>query len=351
MKTMKISYLAAVIIAVCACSCASEIDSENTAGGLKTFSEFTVDAESCPETKIRLENGGHVKWNTYDSIGVFSDTDEVQLFNKYDDSNVFHGSSPVSGHEFFAYYPYDYITVDPSNRKHLQFNNSRCSTSSPDQNFILPMVARSDGSSLSFKHTAGVLHLSIKGTKFLQDVVIKGNRYESLFGDQGSGYIDLEEEEPVLKIGGTPADKLLFSYDYRENETHELMENGKTSFYYLELSRMKEREWEKLRKNPERWCYLFKNISKFAAEREVPRELHGFEGVLEAARIDNLSPEDMDNYQNMLAAVKNEIRAARTTRPRGTIPAEAFCTCKGLQGSSSLRRCRARRCWAPGSSL
>lgn len=109
----------------------------------------------------------------------------------------------------------------------------------------------------------------------------------------------------------TPADKLLFSYDYRENETHELMENGKTSFYYLELSRMKEREWEKLRKNPDRWCYLFKNISKFAAEREVPRELHGFEGVLEAARIDNLSPEDMDNYQNMLAAVKNEIRAAR----------------------------------------
>ena len=109
---------------------------------------------------------------------------------------------------------------------------------------------------------------------------------------------------------GTPKDKMLFGYDYRENETYELLENAKTSFYYLELSRMRERDWEKLQKNPDRWCYLFKNMSKFAVERAEPGDLHGFEGVLDAARVDCLSPEEMDNYQYMLDAVKNEIRSA-----------------------------------------
>ena len=107
-----------------------------------------------------------------------------------------------------------------------------------------------------------------------------------------------------------PRNKMLFSYDYRENETHELLENSKSSFYYLELSRMQEQDWEKLQKNPDRWCYLFKNMSKFANERDEPIDLHGFEEVLEAARVDSLSLEDMDNYQDMLTAVKNEIRSA-----------------------------------------
>lgn len=118
-----------------------------------------------------------------------------------------------------------------------------------------------------------------------------------------ASYIRKHSPEP-------PRNKMLFSYDYRENETHELLENSKSSFYYLELSRMKERDWEKLNKNPERWCYLFKNMSKFASERDEPRDLHGFEDVLEAARVDSLSQEDMDSYQDMLDAVKREARMA-----------------------------------------
>ena len=51
-------------------------------------------------------------------------------------------------------------------------------------------------------------------------------------------------------------------------------------------------------------------MSKFANERAEPGDLHGFEDVLDAARVDCLSPEEMDNYQYMLDAVKNEIRSA-----------------------------------------
>ena len=87
----------------------------------------------------------------------------------------------------------------------------------------------------------------------------------------------------------TPKDKVLFSYDQRENETFELYDRSKTSFYFLELSRMREKDWSRLQKNPERWCYLFKNMANFADERDLPGDLHGFEEVLEASRFDELN--------------------------------------------------------------
>jgi predicted transposase/invertase (TIGR01784 family) len=98
----------------------------------------------------------------------------------------------------------------------------------------------------------------------------------------------------------------LFSYDQRENETFELYDRSKTSFYFLELSRMREKDWSRLQKNPERWCYLFKNMANFADERDLPGDLHGFEEVLEASRFDTLSPEDMTIYE-LNAAKEHEL--------------------------------------------
>lgn len=105
---------------------------------------------------------------------------------------------------------------------------------------------------------------------------------------------------------GTPEGKVLFSYDQRENETYELYDRSKTSFYFLELSRMQERDWDRLQKNPERWCYLFKNMSNFADEKDLPGDLHGFEDVLEASRVDTLSQEDMTIYE-LNAAKEHEL--------------------------------------------
>ena len=107
-------------------------------------------------------------------------------------------------------------------------------------------------------------------------------------------------------IPATPKDKVLFSYDQRENETFELYDRSKTSFYFLELSRMREKDWSRLQKNPERWCYLFKNMANFADERDLPGDLHGFEEVLEASRFDTLSPEDMTIYE-LNAAKEHEL--------------------------------------------
>ena len=68
----------------------------------------------------------------------------------------------------------------------------------------------------------------------------------------------------------------------------------------------REKDWSRLKKNPERWCYLFKNMANFADERDLPGDLHGFEEVLEASRFDTLSPEDMTIYE-LNAAKEHEL--------------------------------------------
>ena len=68
----------------------------------------------------------------------------------------------------------------------------------------------------------------------------------------------------------------------------------------------REKDWSRLQKNPERWCYLFKNMANFADERDLPGDLHGFEEVLEASRFDTLSPEDMTIYE-LNAAKEHEL--------------------------------------------
>ena len=47
-------------------------------------------------------------------------------------------------------------------------------------------------------------------------------------------------------------------------------------------------------------------MSNFADESDVPVNLHGFEEVLDADRVDSLSQEDMERYNDMFAAIENE---------------------------------------------
>ena len=182
-------------------SCTSEVYVETSSDALKTFSSFNVDIEACPITKIHLEEGGKVKWDMYDALGIYSDTDGVQPFY-YNSGGVLYTNTPVSGTEFYAYYPYygGYIIVDSENRKHLEINTYQMSTSHPDQFWNIPMIAKTKGNYLSFKHVAGLLHLAIKGTKLLQGIGLCGNNNEMLWGTAENCYIDMDEEMPVIKF-------------------------------------------------------------------------------------------------------------------------------------------------------
>ena len=199
-RIVPIVSITAVLMLPCSCS-VDEI--QEASDGLKTISKIDASIDDAPVTKAHLEGTDKVKWNPWDAIGIYSDTDNPVLFTTNGDG-VFQSSSgrTVSGHEFYAFYPYYQTSFNAENRKKLRFDNSFPS-SGENPYLNLPIVARSDGSTLSFKHAAGVLHFSFTGTQVLKSVRLTANGAESI---AGTGTIDLDEDIPVLKIdnSGSP---------------------------------------------------------------------------------------------------------------------------------------------------
>jgi predicted transposase/invertase (TIGR01784 family) len=54
-------------------------------------------------------------------------------------------------------------------------------------------------------------------------------------------------------------------------------------------------------KNQQRWCFLFKKMHKFAIEEELPKDLHGFGGVVDAALMECLSEDQTMEYEKAKA--------------------------------------------------
>ena len=89
-----------------------------------------------------------------------------------------------------------------------------------------------------------------------------------------------------------PEEQFFFSYQFRElsNAQDCLTEN--LQFFFLELPRL-QNVWDLLETNRERWCYLFKNLNKFA---EVPANQAGFEDVFSIAQTGELTEKELKKY-------------------------------------------------------
>jgi len=70
----------------------------------------------------------------------------------------------------------------------------------------------------------------------------------------------------------------------------------KLQFYYLELPRF-QKGWEAAQTNAERWCYLFRNLYKFAG---VPRDASDFAPIFEIARTEQFEEEQLKVYLNAM---------------------------------------------------
>ena len=152
--------------------------------GLKTMSSVVASIDEDPHSRAHIEYSEWVKWDPDDVIGVFSDTDTPVSF-RTDGGNVFvsiDGQS-VSGHEFYAFFPYGSETFDAGNRKVLHFNNSSPLLGANPDLSSLPMVAKSDGPSFAFKQTCGILHFSINGDQLLRSITLETNGTECVFGN------------------------------------------------------------------------------------------------------------------------------------------------------------------------
>ena len=93
-----------------------------------------------------------------------------------------------------------------------------------------------------------------------------------------------------------PADDFLFKYRLRDERWPEDVMTTKLQFYYLELPRF-QKGWEAAQTNAERWCYLFRNLYKFAG---VPRDASDFAPIFEIARTEQFEEEQLKVYLNAM---------------------------------------------------
>jgi len=169
------------------------VTDEQTKRDVKTFSSFNV---------THIENNTSVVWDEGDVIGVYSDMEGVVPFT-YAGNNTFKSEKPVSGTEFYAYYPYSYYGgedsqnyVDKDNRDIVHF-----SIPSDDMylapNYIVPrvpMVAKGNDDNLLFKQTMGLLHFSLTGKANINQIGL----FNNLKRINGHFYIDISSPEPAL---------------------------------------------------------------------------------------------------------------------------------------------------------
>ena len=95
----------------------------------------------------------------------------------------------------------------------------------------------------------------------------------------------------ITKHSDEPKDKILFRYEFREVETHELY-GTQMRLYMLELPRMQKAI--KDQNNLDEWCYMFRNFPKFVG---IPEEVNPrFNKLMETIRISNMTDEQKKDY-------------------------------------------------------
>ena len=193
-------YITAASAAMFIPSCSREMT--ESPQGLKTITNVEACIGEIPLSRTHIEGTDMMMWDEWDGIGIFSDTDDpVPFYNQ--GGNLFcslHGES-VSGNEFHAYYPYNSIRLQSDRKELFLYNYFVGKGKNPE--LIMPMIARYDGSTFAFKHTAGILHFSITGSQTLHSIKLKSNAGEPVFGPSR---IDLEEETPILRCDDNGSD-------------------------------------------------------------------------------------------------------------------------------------------------
>lgn len=196
MLMKKLFVLAGIAAFFCA-SCQQEI--EVSIDNLKTIDSIEAVISGETQSKACIADGYKYQWSDREAIGVFSDTDGPVQFGKNNPGNVFYSTNGQSlkGHEFYAYYPYEAVWPDESDRMVLRMGVGNSARGKHPSALQLPMYARSDGRSLEFKHLCSVLHFSITGKGKLSSISLMANGSERI---QGTVTIDLRDSTPELKF-------------------------------------------------------------------------------------------------------------------------------------------------------
>lgn len=172
-----------------------------------TLRSVNTSVSELPATKAHIVDGKAVAWNTYDAIRVFSDVQGPEVFWNENTatgeaSSRFKGD-PVSGSDFYAYFPAYEHWFNADNRYTLQM-----SVPSPragvNPELELPMVARLENGVFVFRQTLGLIHFSLKGSQTIQYLMLQGNNEEFI---DGFFYVDVRNLEAGYVLDETVAVK------------------------------------------------------------------------------------------------------------------------------------------------
>ena len=190
------------IILFCAALIAASCTKDDFGGkdALTSFSQISVGMADLTTTRTHLGENNKMFWNKQESIGIYSDVQDVELYtlNQSDGENASFTGNTVKGNKFYAFYPYREGAIDKDNKKilHMRLNNGWVN----NEQSRLPMVATSSTNSFLFKQVVGIIKISLTGDSYISSVSIWGNNNEYI---SGSGIIDISESSPLFRIDET----------------------------------------------------------------------------------------------------------------------------------------------------
>lgn len=241
--TMNKKYIGIVTGLLLLAGCANEdaiLEPSATDGGVKTFTSFTATLGDVADTRAYLGDGPaegsrRVYWHDNDQITVFSDLEsDFQRYNigSHEENRAVFGGDEISGNQFYALYPVaeDWLSWERSeenpNILYYNFNNNRCAPYDNNNYSFnhVPMIAKSSDNTLNFKQVTGMIHVQVGGISAINYVSIRGNNNEIL-GE--SGFIDLSEEEPVLRLDNNAYSRSIGISNYTEDR------HGNKDIYFI----------------------------------------------------------------------------------------------------------------------
>jgi len=229
----QIYYIGMIAGMLSLASCSNDEYLEPAEESLNSLTSLHADIEGNGTTRAILAEDPNsldrtVEWRETDKIKVFSDVD-ANPTNFYIDSfdgpkATFVGEDKVEGNEFYAVYAPLGFTIDEEKSHIISFDLNYSVANYYQNEYIIPMVAKSTGDSFTFKQVAGLIHVQVAGVPLVSRVEIRTNNNEGISGD---GYIDLTESEPVFRL-----------YDNMEHPTYSSIYNSLTGYEVLPESRV-----------------------------------------------------------------------------------------------------------------
>ena len=168
---------------------------------VKSISRINAVIEESPDTRVHFENELKVVWDEGDVIAVMTDMEDqfrIFTYESGETTGVFSGTSMNMDKELYGFYPgnFDVSSYDVAEKVAHVYTYGQYQY---EKEFAgrVAMAGKSQTDNIAFKQVVGIIKISLKGTKRIDNLTFSSNAGEKI---SGNGYIDLKADDPKLII-------------------------------------------------------------------------------------------------------------------------------------------------------